>query len=122
MIKIWFKTHGELLIQSSKRVRKLGRFCTLSKTKQVFNIKIIIVRLHHQQTIQIDINCNHSVCKKLHKKYVKSFFISFFLFFYFYLYIYPPDSQKATKVLIHRVSNYPDLLSEMPRYCCLLVI
>ena len=43
-------------------------------------------------------------------------------FFYFYLYIYPPDSQESDGGAIHRVSNYPDLLPEMPRYCCLLVI
>ena len=28
----------------------------------------------------------------------------------------------ATEALIHRASNYPDLLAEMPRYCCLLEI
>ena len=44
------------------------------------------------------------------------------LFFHFYLYIYPPDSRESDGVAIHRVSNYPDLLSEMPRYCCPLVI
>ena len=43
-------------------------------------------------------------------------------FFYFYLYIYPPDSQESDGGAIHRVSNYPDLLPEMPRYCCPLVI
>ena len=40
----------------------------------------------------------------------------------FYLYIYPPDLQESDGGAIHRVSNYPDLLSEMPRYCCPLVI
>ena len=29
---------------------------------------------------------------------------------------------KATEALIRRVSNYPDLLLEMPRHCCRLVI
>ena len=42
--------------------------------------------------------------------------------FYFYLYIYPPDSQESDGGAIHRVSNYPDLLPKMPRYCCPLVI
>ena len=42
--------------------------------------------------------------------------------FFFYLYIYPPDSQESDGGAIHRVSNYPDLLPEMPRYCCPLVI
>ena len=50
-------------------------------------------------------------------------FIYFFFIFYFYfnLYIYPPDSQESDGGAIHRVSNYPDLLPEMPRYCCPLV-
>ena len=30
--------------------------------------------------------------------------------------------RKETEALTHRVSNYPDLLSEMPRYCCPLKI
>ena len=42
--------------------------------------------------------------------------------FYFYLYIYPPDSQESNGGAIHRTSNYPDLLLEMPRYCCPLEI
>ena len=46
----------------------------------------------------------------------------FFFLFYFYLYIYPPDSQESDGGAIHRVRNYPDLLPEMPRYCCPLVI
>ena len=37
------------------------------------------------------------------------------LFFYVYLYIYFPD-------LIHRVSNYSDLLPEMPRFCYPLIV
>ena len=48
--------------------------------------------------------------------------LTFFLFFYFNLYIYPPDSQESDGGAIHRVGNYPDLLPEMPRYCCPLVI
>ena len=42
--------------------------------------------------------------------------------FLFYLYIYPPDSQKSDGGAIHRANNYLNLLSEMPRYCCLLQI
>ena len=54
---------------------------------------------------------------------VEHVFILFFLFlFLFYLYIYPPDSQESDGGAIHRVSNYPDLLPEMPRYCCPLLI
>ena len=44
------------------------------------------------------------------------------LFFLFYLYIYPPDSQESDGGAIHQVNKYPDLLPEMPRYCCPLVI
>ena len=43
-------------------------------------------------------------------------------FFYFLLFFYPPDSQESDGGAIHRVSNYPNLLPEMPRYCCSLVI
>ena len=50
------------------------------------------------------------------------YFYLFFFIFYFYLYIYPPDSQESDGGAIHRVSNYPDLLPEMPSYCCPLVI
>ena len=48
--------------------------------------------------------------------------VNFIYLFFFYLYIYPPDSQESDGGAIHRVSNYPDLLPEMPRYCCPLVI
>ena len=49
--------------------------------------------------------------------------VIYFLFFYlFSFYIYPPDSQESDGGAIHRVGNYPDLLPEMPRYCCPLVI
>ena len=38
-------------------------------------------------------------------------------------FFYPPDyRRKATKVLIHRASNYPNLLLGMPRYCYQLKI
>ena len=49
-------------------------------------------------------------------------FVFYLFIFYFYLYIYPPDSQESDGGAIHKVSNYPDLLPEMPRYCCPLVI
>ena len=49
-------------------------------------------------------------------------FIFIYYFFYCYLYIFSPDSQESDGGAIHRVSNYPDLLPKMPRYCCPLVI
>ena len=62
--------------------------------------------------------CN--VCSKFQNKHQCEPII--FFFFFFYLYIYPPDSQESDGGAIHRVRNYPDLLPEMPRYCCPLVI
>ena len=44
------------------------------------------------------------------------------LVLFIYLYINPPNSQESDGGAIHRVSNYPDLLPEMPRYCCLVEI
>ena len=43
-------------------------------------------------------------------------------FRFFLSLIYPPDSQESDIGAIHKVSNCPDLLPEMPRYCCPLVI
>ena len=42
------------------------------------------------------------------------FFISFYLHFYL------SNSQESDEVLYIRQANYPDLLPEMPRYCCLI--
>ena len=50
------------------------------------------------------------------------FLILILILLYSYLYIYPPDSQESDRGAIHRVSNYPDLLPEIPSYCCPLVI
>ena len=47
-------------------------------------------------------------------KQVKIMSLNFFL----NLYIYPPDSQESDGGATHRVSNYPNLLPEMSRYCC----
>ena len=46
----------------------------------------------------------------------------FILFIYFISIFILLTRRKATEALIHRVGNYPDLLPEMPRYCCQLVI
>ena len=54
--------------------------------------------------------------------FVSIFSLFFTFFIYFYLYIYPPDSQESNGGAIHRLSNYHNLLPEMPRYCCPLVI
>ena len=46
----------------------------------------------------------------------------YFIYFYFISIFILLTRRKATEALIHRVGNYPDLLPEIPRYCCLLVI
>ena len=43
-------------------------------------------------------------------------------FFYFISIFILLTRRNAMEALIHRVSNYPDLLPEMPKYCCPLVI
>ena len=45
-----------------------------------------------------------------------------FYFFYFISIFILLTRRKATEALIHRIGNYPDLLPEIPRYCCSLVI
>ena len=55
-------------------------------------------------------------------RHTKTTTAMYFYLFYFYLYIYPPDSQESDGGAIHKVGKYPDLLQEMPRYCCPLVI
>ena len=48
-------------------------------------------------------------------------FIYLFIFYFISIFILL-TCRKAMEALIHRVNNYPDLLPEMPRYCCPLVI
>ena len=48
--------------------------------------------------------------------------ICLFIYFYFISIFILLTRRKATEALIHRVGNYPDLLPEIPRYCCPLVI
>ena len=56
------------------------------------------------------------------KEYAYKLFIySFIYLFLFNLSILLTHS-KATEALIQRASNYPDLLPEMPRFCCPLEI
>ena len=69
----------------------------------------------------------HEVTNELKKRVLQNAtgaFNIYKFFCFFYLYIYPPDSQESDGDggAIHGVSNYPDLLPEMPRYCCPLVI
>ena len=52
----------------------------------------------------------------------KTEFICPRLLFISSLYFILLTRRKATEALIHRISNYLDLLSEMPRYCCPLKI
>ena len=66
------------------------------------------------------LSANSIVSSSDFSDFFKTAEISFF--FNFNLYIYPPDSQESAGGAIHRAINYSDLLPEMPRYCCLLVI
>ena len=49
-------------------------------------------------------------------------FIVFFLFKNFIAIFILLAHREAMEALLHRLGNYPDLLPEMPRYCCPLVI
>ena len=60
--------------------------------------------------------------KVTYKSDRKSTQVDYVFYFYFYLYIYPPNAQESGGSAIHRVSNYPNLLLKIPRYCCPLVI
>ena len=50
------------------------------------------------------------------------FILIYYYFIYFISIFILLTRRKATEVLIRRVSNYPNLLPEMPRYCCSLEI
>ena len=52
-------------------------------------------------------------------KDILAYIISFIYFISIFILL---TRRKATEELIHRVGNYPDLLPEIPRYCCPLVI
>ena len=45
-----------------------------------------------------------------------------FIFIYFISIFILLSRRKATEALTRMVGNYPNLLSEIPRYCCPLVI
>ena len=46
----------------------------------------------------------------------------FYLFIYLISIFILLTHRKAMEVLIHRASNYPDMLLKMPSYCCLIEI
>ena len=74
---------------------------------QVTSFKICITEIFFRSALQL------------------TYIISITIFsFLFYLYMYSPDSQESDGGInrLHRTSNYPDLLPEMPRYFCLLEI
>ena len=66
-----------------------------------------------QNATNFRIFLNHPLRKKKLQKIYFLIFISMFILM---------TRRKATEALIHRVSNYHDLLPKMPRYCCPLVI
>ena len=84
-----------------------------AETSGVFKIHKATYSVNKFNAIQFFINCSYA--KDARKWLVKWKHI---LFYFFYLYIYLPDSLENVGAAIHRVCNYPDLLPEMPRYCC----
>ena len=63
----------------------------------------------------------HCAFMNLEKAYDRVLREKFFIFIFISIFILL-TRRKATEALIHRVSNYPDLLPEMSRHCCPLVI
>ena len=62
-------------------------------------------------------NDKNNITLQIINNYKSYFFIFIFMSIFILL-----TRRKATEALIRRVGNYPDLLPEMPRYCCPLVI
>ena len=56
-----------------------------------------------------------TTCKLIFILRIIKIFVDLFYFISVFILM---TSRKATETLINRVSNYPDLLPEMPRYCC----
>ena len=63
-----------------------------------------------------------SLSQKKRYKIVESELELFFILFYFTSILILLTRRKATEALIHKLGNYPDLLPEIPGYCCPLVI
>ena len=85
---------------------------------------LYILKIHFQ-VVGIDFASNHLIKLKVFRdgRFCTSYHSQVsVIFFFFYLYIYSPDPQESDGDAIHRVGNYLDLLPEMPRYCCPLVI
>ena len=61
-------------------------------------------------------------CTRSREIFRKNFNTYFYFFLYFISIFILLTRRKATEALIHRVGNYPDLLPEIPRYFCPLVI
>ena len=83
---------------------------------KIFEMNFTVTFKFASTTIFFKLNraLNFSLFTKFHFK-------SFLFIYLFYLYTYPPDPQE-TETLMHKVGNYSDLLPEMLRYCCPLVI
>ena len=106
--------------------QKMNERFLLQKTNNTITIefKMFISRQSEAQSFR------KSVCTKCHK--LRRFQILrlslvfscslFYLFFIYFISIFILlTRRKAMEALIHRASNYPDLLPNMPRYCCPLV-
>ena len=114
------KKRGEAFLQKEKEFMStideiFDVFCADDKQRR------ILEKQHGLKMTDDDYAFYKDQTSKRVGKCVDAVVFFFFFFFFFYLYIYPPDSQESDGGAIHRVSNYPDLLPEMPIYCCQLV-
>ena len=84
----------------------------LELDKRMKNFILFYYKVKHEDLFLIT---NRAGLKKLKE--------SILLLYYFIISIFILLARtKATEALTYRVSNYPNLLSEMPRYCCPLEI
>ena len=104
--KFWFKTFSNFINELPGGKSAIKKLDVLTAHLTVPLYKLVLQKTTYERVIE-----------RLQKLFVKPR-----NFFFFYLYIYPPNSQESDGGAIHRVSKYPDLLPEMPRYCCPLVI
>ena len=92
----------------------------LNLDKEIGKINQLISNLSLKQMQKFFIIC-HKTKSIINASLVRALFYFFYLFYFISICIFL-TRRKATEALIHRVGNYPDLLPEIPRYCCPLVI
>ena len=86
----------------------------------MFVIKRIVIKTNRRQKKQKNKN-NSKASSRLYVDVVVSTENMWWEFYFISVFILL-TRRKAMEALIHRVGNYSDLLPEMPRYCCPLLI